>query len=39
MTSLTDTISIKRWQALAMLGLSGFAVGTVLAKIAAALGF
>ncbi len=39
MTSLTETICLKRWQAYVLLGLSGFAVGNILAKTTAALGF
>lgn len=38
MTSLQDTICMKRWQAYLMLAMSGFAVGTILAKTVAALG-
>ncbi len=36
---LNETITIKRWQAFALLALSGFAIGTVLAKTVTALGF
>ena len=38
MTSLTETIRIKRWQAIMLLGMTGFAVGNILAKITTALG-
>lgn len=38
MRSLTDTICMKRWQAYALLALSGFAIGNLLAKTAQALG-
>ncbi len=39
MNSLTETIWIKRRQAFVLLGASGFAVGSILAKITTALGF
>jgi hypothetical protein len=38
MKNLTDTISMKRWQAYVLLGMAGFAVGNVLAKTTTALG-
>ncbi len=38
MKSLTETISIRFWQAITLLGMSGFAIGTILAKITTALG-
>ena len=38
MTSLQDTITMKRWQAYLMLAMSAFAVGNVLARTVAALG-
>ena len=38
MKSLSDTICIKRWQAILLLALSGFALGNILAKSAAAIG-
>lgn len=34
----TDTISMKRWQAYILLGLTGFAVGTMLSRLAGAFG-
>jgi hypothetical protein len=34
----TKTVCMKQWQAVALLGLSGFAVGTLLARLANALG-
>ena len=39
MKSLTETVCLKRWQAFVLLGLSGFAIGNVLAKTVTALGF
>lgn len=39
MNMLTETICIKRWQAIALLASSGFALGTILAMISAAFGF
>lgn len=36
---MNETIIMKRWQALVLLGLSGFAIGNVLAKLTTALGF
>ncbi len=39
MSSLTETICMKRWHAYVLLGTSGFAVGTVLARITEAMGF
>lgn len=39
MQSLNDTICLKRWQAYVLLGTSGFAFGTILARTAEALGF
>lgn len=38
MTLLQDTICMKRWQAYLMLVMSGFAVGSTLARVVAALG-
>jgi hypothetical protein len=38
MEFLSRTINVKQWQVCVMLGASGFAVGTVLAKVANALG-
>lgn len=38
MEFFSKTVCIKQWLVLVMLGASGFAVGTVLAKIANALG-
>lgn len=38
MTSLQDTICIKRWQAYLLLAMTGFAVGNILAKTVVALG-
>jgi hypothetical protein len=39
MKSLNQAVCLKRWQAFALLGLSGFAVGNGLAKTINALGF
>ena len=39
MQKLSRTICVKQWQLFLMLGLSGFAIGNVLAKITTALGF
>lgn len=39
MPSLTEAVFIKRWQAFVLLGMSGFAVGNILAKTTSALGF
>lgn len=36
---MNHTITLKRWQAFVLLGLSGFAIGNVLAKLTTALGF
>lgn len=38
MNSLSETICLKRWQAILLLALSGFAVGNILAKSTAAIG-
>ena len=38
MTALVETICVKRWQVFAMLGLSGYAVGNLIAKAVGALG-
>jgi hypothetical protein len=39
MNSLTETICIKRWQVFVLIGASGYAVGSILAKVTNALGF
>jgi len=39
MTDLQKTICVKQWQLFVMLGMSGFAVGNILAKLTTALGF
>lgn len=36
---LNETICVKRWQVFAMLALSGFAAGSIVAKLTTALGF
>lgn len=36
---MNEIMTIKRWQAYILLGLSGFAIGNVLAKLITALGF
>lgn len=38
MNTLTETISLKRWHALALLAMSGYAIGSILAKVATTLG-
>jgi hypothetical protein len=38
MNSLTETISLKRWHAFVMLAMSGYAVGSIIAKVTTALG-
>lgn len=37
--SMNRTITMKSWHAFILLGLSGFAVGNMLAKLTTALGF
>lgn len=37
MISLSDSVRMKRWQAYVLLAMSGFAFGTILAKITSAL--
>lgn len=39
MSSLTEIVCVKRWQVLALLGMSGFAMGNILSKVTTALGF
>jgi hypothetical protein len=39
MRNLTDTFTMKAWQAYLLIGLSGFAVGNIIAKTQFALGF
>lgn len=39
MSLLTKTVCVKQWQLFVMLAMTGFATGTVLAKITIALGF
>jgi hypothetical protein len=38
MNSLTETISLKRWHAFILLAMSGYAVGSIIAKVTNALG-
>ena len=38
MNSVTETISLKRWHALVLLALSGYSVGSIVAKVSTALG-
>lgn len=38
-SSLTRKVCVTNWQLLVMLGLSGFALGTILARITDVLGF
>lgn len=39
MTNLQERVCVKQWQLFAMLGMSGFAIGNILAKLTGALGF
>lgn len=39
MKILTDTISMKCWQAYVLMAMAGFAFGTVLSKTSAAFGY
>ena len=36
---LNKTVRMKQWQAFVMLAMTGFAAGTILAKLTTALGF
>jgi hypothetical protein len=38
MNSLTETISLKRWHAFVLLAMTGYAVGSIIAKVVTALG-
>lgn len=38
MEKLTDTIGLKRWHLYLLVAMTGFATGTIMAKLAAALG-
>lgn len=38
MTALSETVSMKRWQACLLMGMTGFAFGIILAKAAAVVG-
>ncbi len=38
MNTLTETICVKRWHAFVLLGLSGYAVGSVIANLVNAFG-
>jgi len=38
MNSLFEAVCVKRWHLFVMLGMSGFAIGNILAKTANALG-
>lgn len=38
MNSLTETISRKRWHAFVLLAMSGYTVGSIIAKVTTALG-
>jgi hypothetical protein len=38
MTNLQKSVCVKQWQLFVMLGMSGFAVGNILAKLSSALG-
>jgi hypothetical protein len=39
MPNLQKSVCVKQWQLFVMLGMSGFAVGNILAKLTTALGF
>lgn len=39
MSPLNNTVCVKQWQVFVMLAMTGFAVGSILAKITTALGF
>jgi hypothetical protein len=39
MSVFTKTVCVKQWQIFVMLGMTGFAVGSILAKLTNALGF
>ena len=39
MTNLQKSVCVKQWQLFVMLGMSGFAVCNILAKLTTALGF
>lgn len=39
MKTLSDTVSMTRWQAGLLLALSGFAIGNVIAKLTTALAY
>jgi hypothetical protein len=39
MNHLTKTVCVKQWQLFVMVAMTGFASGTILAKITTALGF
>ena len=38
MNSLTETVCVKRWHAFVLLAMSGYAVGSIIAKVTSALG-
>jgi hypothetical protein len=38
MNSLTETIILERWHAFVLLAMSGYAVGSIIAKVTTALG-
>jgi hypothetical protein len=38
MNSLTETISLERWHVFVLLAMSGYAVGSIIAKVTTALG-
>ena len=39
MSIFTKTVCVKQWQVFVMLGMTGFAFGSILAKLTNALGF
>lgn len=38
MNALTQTVSLKRWQLFALVALTGYAIGAIIAKLTTALG-
>lgn len=38
MKSLTDTVCVQRWQAFVLLAMTGFAFGTIIARLVDAMG-
>lgn len=38
MSSLTETVSLKRWHLFALIAMTGYATGAIIAKVTTALG-